>query len=120
MNLKPDENLSRRARTYLELEDFDVQSVADQDLIGASDETIVEICRVEVRCLITLDLGLSNTLRYPPSRFAGIAVLRVGKTDRHRNILTALQTLVAGMRTASIAGKLWIVSPKRIREYQPR
>jgi hypothetical protein len=31
----------------------------------------------------------------------------------------ALQTLVAGLLRETIEGKLWIVEPGRIREYQP-
>lgn len=76
----------------------EVSTVDSQDLGGASDDELIEACRTEERALVTLDLDFSNVLRFPPERYAGIAVLRVPHPielttirDRVRVLLTALE-----------------------------
>jgi hypothetical protein len=71
-----------------------------------------------MRCLVTLDLGFGNPLVYDPSEYAGIAVIRVGgRMDRAR-LQAAVKTLARGLEGQPIEGKLWIVQPDQIREYQ--
>lgn len=90
----------------------------DQGLNGKSDDVVIEVCRVEGRCLVTLDLDFSNTLNYPPERFPGIAVLRLPKLFSQRDTRDAMATLLRALVSRSIAGKLWLVKSGRIREYQ--
>ncbi len=53
----------------------DVASVADQGLEGSLDGDLLEYCRAEGRCLVTLDLDFATPLVFLPSRYPGIAVL---------------------------------------------
>lgn len=76
MKLKLDENLGRRAATMLRTAGFDVAIVPEEGLCSASDQQLLEICRQEGRCLVTLDLGFGNPLRFPPASYPGIAVLQ--------------------------------------------
>jgi hypothetical protein len=89
----------------------DVATVANQDLAGAGDDTLIEICRIENRCLVTLDLDFSNPLCYDPARYAGIVVFRLPKNPCHQDLLDLVHTLIAGISLVdSLRGKLWVVA----------
>lgn len=120
MLVKLDENLGARGAAILRGAGWDVSTVAMQDLCGASDATLIEICRVEGRVLITLDLDFANTLRLPPRRYGGIVVLRLQAPVRRAAIEGALQRLVLLAATRSPAGRLWIIDETRIREFEGR
>src|SRR5689334_14404459 len=53
----------------------DVLTIADQQMSGAEDERVYEICRSERRMLVTLDHDFGQTIRFPPESTAGIAIL---------------------------------------------
>lgn len=57
MRLKLDENLGKKAAEALQKAGHDVASVASQKLFGAEDKVLIEICRREARCLVTLSMG---------------------------------------------------------------
>ena len=95
----------------------DVALVREQGLGGKSDDVVIEVCRVEGRCLVTLDMDFSNILNYPPARYAGIAVLRPPRPFSQQATAETLSTLLKALEHRSIAGKLWLVKRGRIREY---
>ncbi len=119
MKLKLDENLGRRATELFREADHDVATVTEQDLGGASDDALIEACRDEGRALVTLDLDFSNVLRFPPNRYAGIAVLRTPHPIQLEAIHERAITLIAALKRAELPGRLWIIEHKRIREYDP-
>lgn len=118
MKLKLDENLGRRAGELLAQAGHGVATVASEGLSSAADEDMIEICRRERRCLVTLDLDFSNPLLFKPSEYAGIAVLRLPRKPSHDDLLAAVQTLIGGLGQGDIDGRLWIVQKGRVREYQ--
>ena len=60
MRFKLDENLGRQT-IYLFLEaGHDIATVAEQELQGATDNDLIDVCRDEARVLVTLDLDFSN------------------------------------------------------------
>ena len=77
MKFKLGENLGRRGREILGTAGHDVSTVADQRIETIVDSELIERCQAEKRCLITLDLGFADPLTFLPSRYAGIAVLRL-------------------------------------------
>lgn len=117
MRVKLDENLGQRGAWKLRADAIDVETVASQTLCSTSDEALIEVCRAEGRCLVTLDLDFANPLRFPPARYAGIVVLRLPRRLTLSDIEQALATFAAALRERDVHGRLWIVEPHRVREH---
>ena len=79
MKFKLDENLGSRSAQLFTAADYDVATVLEEKLSGASDDVIYRTCIQENRCLISLDLDFADVLRLPPHESAGIAILRLPK-----------------------------------------
>lgn len=118
MRFKLDENLDVRLAPLVEEGGHDVDTIRSEDLSGSTDDVVYETCIRAGRVLITLDLDFSNPVRFPPAATPGIIVVRP-----HRAILPQIRaTLVAtlpALKTRTLAGKLWIIEPGRIRVYDP-
>jgi predicted nuclease of predicted toxin-antitoxin system len=117
MKIKLDENLGQRGAEILRGGGCDVATVVAQDLCSTSDTTLIEVCRAEGRVLVSLDKDFANTLRFRPSRHAGIVVLRLPEPLRREDIENALQRVLALATSRSPVGRLWIVDDRRIREF---
>ncbi len=119
MKVKLDENLGNRAIGLFRETGHDVATVSEQELGGTSDDDLIEVCRTEGRVLVTLDLDFSNVLRFPPERYAGIAVLRVPHPIQLDTIRKRVRVLLKGSEDKELSGQLWIIERDRIREYTP-
>jgi len=93
MKVKLDENLGCRGREFLLSSGFDVETVVSQALCGATDHVLIDVCRSERRCLVTLDFDFSNPVQFPPDKYAGIVVLKLPKDPTVNDILTFLRML---------------------------
>jgi predicted nuclease of predicted toxin-antitoxin system len=89
VRFKLDENLSPTLAEQFLAAGHEAHSVLEQALGGASDPRVIEVCRTEDRALITLDLDFANIQRYPPARYSGIMVMRLG-TQAHGAVAKAL------------------------------
>lgn len=118
MKLKLDENLGTRGAEIPRQAGHDVTTVPQQELYSASDRRLIDVCRQERRCLVTLDLDFANPLMFPPADHAGVAVLRIPSRPARGDLFDAVRILVAGLKGSDITGKLWIVQRGRIRQYQ--
>ncbi len=118
MRLKLDENLGRRSAGRLRVAGHDVATVRDESLSGSPDPIVLDVASGEERALVTLDLGFANPLRFPPERFAGIAVLRVRDRPGRRDLDAVTAELLGGLERAPLGGRLWVVEPGRIRQYE--
>lgn len=118
MKFKLDENFGQRCVEVLTAAGHAVATVAGQTMSGASDADLLEACRKEPRCLVSLDLDFSNPLRFPPANTSGMAVVRLPGRASHTGLVSAVQTLAKALETQSITGKLWVVEIGRIRIHQ--
>jgi hypothetical protein len=96
-----------------------IATVSGQNLRSLTDKELLETCRTDKRCLVTLDLEFGNPLIFRPTDYEGIAVLRLPPKPKPDDLIDAIRTLIGGLGQKEIRGKLWIIQRRRIREYQP-
>jgi predicted nuclease of predicted toxin-antitoxin system len=118
VKLKLDENLGNAARAALEAAGHNVSTVPAQGLPGALDDDLILQCKREGRALVTLDLDFANPLRFEPTAYPGIAVLRLPSEPSARVLNELLQTLAGALEREQLDGRLWIVEIGRLRIYQ--
>lgn len=119
MKLKLDENIDIRVVTLLRLAGHDVATVSRQGLISSADEELINVCRSEGRCIVTCDRSFGNRLKYNPSDYAGIVVIRLPSRYTFADWREAIDTLILGLEEVEVTGKLWIVQSGTVQEYQP-
>jgi hypothetical protein len=95
MKFKLDENFGTRTQRIIRAAGHDVQTVRDEGLQGSSDQHLYDVCRVEQRCLVTLDLDFADTIRFQPVQGAGIAVITPSQESKPTFIGT-VGTAVSG------------------------
>ncbi|MBD2138582.1 DUF5615 family PIN-like protein [Anabaena sp. FACHB-1237] len=119
MNIKLDENLGNlRIVTLLRLAGHDLATVKEQGLTSTPDEELIDICHSEARCLVTIDRGFGNRLKYKPSNYTGIVVIRLPPRPNFADYREVAETLIAGLERADVTGKLWMIRVGSIQEYQ--
>lgn len=77
MKLKLDENVPQSAGAVLRGAGHEVDTVADEDLSGATDLAVSAAATRAGRLVLTLDRGFGDVRTYPPGAHSGILVLRV-------------------------------------------
>lgn len=81
MKLKLDENLRAVLGQRLTDAGHDVDTTADENLGGSSDEAVMARATQDGRLLLTLDRGLGDVRTYVPGSHAGVIVLRLASQD---------------------------------------
>jgi predicted nuclease of predicted toxin-antitoxin system len=119
VKVKLDENLGRRSAERFRAAGHNVATVHEQGLSAASDAELIAACRSERRCLVSLDMDFANPLLFKPSQYAGIAVLRLPSKPSADDLVTLVDLVAAELTVAQVEGRLWVVEPGRIRQYQP-
>jgi len=117
LKIKLDENLGPSTAEIFREAGHDVLLTVEQGLGGREDRVLIEVCRAEDRCLVTLDLDFANILNFPPRRYAGIAVIRLPEPMSREALQDGARTLLRALEQRTIQEKLWIVHGTKIREY---
>lgn len=114
MKFKLDENLSAALADLFVAAGHEAHSVVEQALGGQPDDRVIDVCSRERRALVTLDLDFSNIHAYPPAKFPGIVVLRLG-SQAHAVVEAAIRRMLSLLPQETLDGLLWIVEEHRIR-----
>ncbi len=118
MKFKLDENFGARTKDIIENAGHDVETVFQENLQGASDRYLYEICCKEQRCLITLDLDFSDVTRFPPEKCGGVIVIRMSRNPSLALLENMMRQAMFALEKMTLVGGLWIVEAGRIRVHQ--
>ncbi len=118
MKFKLDENFSPKIEKLFKEHGYESCTVLNQGLCSSSDNQIFKICQKEKYCLVTLDKHFANILNFPPQSSHGIIFIRLPKRPTTNDIDYLIKQTIKAAKNVSFEGKLWIVEPGRIREYQ--
>jgi predicted nuclease of predicted toxin-antitoxin system len=118
VRLKLDENLGRRWSQHFRDAGHDVDTVVGEQLSGASDSALLDAAVAAERALVSLDVDFANPFQFPPNLTFGIAVLRVNERPGRRDVDLVVDRLVEGLSRGELRGRLWVVEPDRIRQYE--
>jgi predicted nuclease of predicted toxin-antitoxin system len=118
VRIKLDENLPVSLAASLIERGHDVETVADEGLVGAADVSVLSHAVSEGRMIFTLDRGFGDVRAYPPGSHPGIVVLRPGdQSSRGASQLALL--LVEEHDLADLEGAIAIAQPGRLRVRRP-
>lgn len=94
--------------------DWVVRHVADVDLWGASDSTILDWARADTSIVITFDEDFADARMFPVGSHSGVIRLRVWPTTVEKTE-AALARVFREVRDEDLPGSLVIVDEARIR-----
>lgn len=120
MKFKLDENFGSRTQRLFQESGHDAHAVYEENLQGATDQLLYEMCCDEQRCLVTLDLDFSDVVRFPPDPSGGIVVVRSPQNPTLTLLESLVRMLLQTVAEEQLIGRLWIVEPGRIRLHQSR
>ncbi|MFO7650490.1 MAG: DUF5615 family PIN-like protein [bacterium] len=118
MKFKLDENLGTRTQQLFRAAGHEIATVSSQRLCGTADTRLFEVCRLEGRCLVTLDTDFADIRRFPPQDAAGVVVLRLPRNPTLPVIESLVREFLGAVGERPLAGRLWMVEPGRIRIHQ--
>src|SRR2546427_13259710 len=118
MKFKLDENLGTRTQQLFRVQGHDVQTVRSQGLQGSADVHLFNVCRLEQRCLVTLDLDFTDVIRFPPSRSNGIVVFRMPRNPSLALLERMVGQFLKALTYMPLEQRLWIVELTRIRIHE--
>ena len=109
-----DENIAFRVVESLRIEKFDVLSVFEEKLSGASDEKIIKIAKKQKRIILTHDKDFGNLIRQPYQSHSGIILLRL-RNQSPRNVVRHLIPFLKKIKPNRIKSRLVIFQEGKIR-----
>jgi predicted nuclease of predicted toxin-antitoxin system len=118
VKFKLDENFGTRTQQIFAQFGHDVHTVRQESLQGTSDRHLYEICKIEKRCLVTLDLDFTDVINFPPQQTGGIVVIRVPRNPTLKLLERLIRQLLQTVEQEPFEGNLWIVEVGRIRIHQ--
>lgn len=118
MRLKFDENITVAAKAPLVAAGHDVDTVADEQLVGRPDAAILAGAVANKRALITFDLGFGDPRAYPPGTHRGVIMLRL-RDQQPANVVSVVQRLLENHDVDELAGCTVVVTETLVRIRRP-
>ena len=118
MRIKLDENLHTDVAAVLAASGHDVDTVADEGLLGADDASVSVAATTEERLIVTLDRGFGDIRLYPPGTHAGVLVLRLSNHSLPET-KSALEDLVSEVDLDDLAGCVAVYRDGNLRIRRP-
>jgi predicted nuclease of predicted toxin-antitoxin system len=114
MQFKIDENLPAELSELIKQSGYGSSTVFEQQLAGANDSQLADVCQKENRILVTLDTGFADIRSYPPKNYPGIIVLRLSRSDKPY-ILKIFADVMRLFAAENIENRLCIVEEGKLR-----
>lgn len=109
-----DENIAPRVVEALREEKFDVLSVYEENLSGASDEEILRLSQKENRTILTHDKDFGNLIRQPYQSHSGVILLRL-KNQSPQNVINHIIPFLKKAGPPKIKGRLVVLQEGKVR-----
>ena len=114
MNFKVDENLPAEVAADLRAAGHDAETVHDEGLSGSPDSILLGNAKTERRVFLTLDKGVANVRKYPPSEHAGLVLFRP-ETSGRGAVLEFVRRYMPALLKSDLTGRLLVVSKRGLR-----
>ena len=118
MKIKLDENIPQRVKSVLIELGHQVDTVAEEKLIGAVDDRIWLAAQTEGRFLITQDLDFSNIQKFTPGTHAGILVVRLANGGREA-LMRRIEQVFRSEAIEGWKGCFVVLTERKIRVRRP-
>lgn len=109
-----DENIAPRVVKSLRQEKFNVLSVYEEKLSGASDEELLKFAQKEKRIIITHDKDFGNLIHQPFQTHGGVILLRL-RNQSPQNVINHLIPLLKKVKPSKIKNRLVVFQEGKIR-----
>ncbi|MBU4142850.1 DUF5615 family PIN-like protein [Patescibacteria group bacterium] len=93
---------------------FDVISIREAGLIGASDKEVFNFAVREKRILLTFDRGFGDIFRFAIARSAGVVVVLIDQMTK-KEIIEIVLGFLAFIKASGVGGRLAIIGKNRAR-----
>ena len=114
MKVKLDENLPRALAELLRANGHDTSTVAEENLRGAADPSILRRATSEGRLLMTFDTDFADIREYPPVTHRGITAFRL-HDQRWAMLRHPAQRLLESGLLDALRGGLAVADETRVR-----
>ena len=118
MKIKLDENLPVALHGVLHSYGHDVDTVADEHLVGEPDEVVWQAAQNAERLLITQDLDFSDVRKFAPGTHHGVLLVRLAKPGRHA-LFECVSSIFEAEDVDSWHGCFVVASDRKLRIRRP-
>jgi len=118
VRLKLDENITVAAKGPLVAAGHDVDTVADEKLVGRPDPVVLAGAVADDRALVTFDLGFGDPRAYSPGAHRGVIILRL-RDQQPANLASVVQRLLENHDLDELAGCIVVVTETLVRIRRP-
>lgn len=114
LKLLADENVAPRVVEVLRKEKFDILSIVEKKLSGASDERILKLARRQRRIILTHDKDFGNLVHRPDQKHGGVILLRL-RNQSPTNVIRNLTPFLRKIKSEKVKNRLVIFQEGKIR-----